>query len=143
MKRFELITRSNFEDFIGFYQSLDSSTLRSFRYYENRGVDYVLNVRLPLLCYVDNKLVGYCHLDDDDTGITWYGIVISQGFRGMGYSKLLLKELLSFAKLIGVQRINLSVDVTNIPAIKSYTSVGFKKYDRVDNIEFMRISLFL
>ncbi len=49
-------------------------------------------------------------------------------YRGMGVNALIVDELVRWSKSQGFQEIRLTVYEDNIPAIKAYEKVGFKKH---------------
>lgn len=47
--------------------------------------------------------------------------------RGKGVNQLLLNELIAWAKARGIQEIRLDVYEENMPAVRAYEKIGFKK----------------
>ncbi len=73
---------------------------------------------------VDGKPVSEASLSPDG----YVGSVgTDKNFRGRGYCKQLLQELVSFADTKGIARLRLDVAIDNTSAIRAYLSVGFQK----------------
>jgi len=72
-------------------------------------------------------ILGYAclklHLDDAEL----LKITTAQKFRNMGVAKILLKDIINFSKRKNIEKIILEVRESNTPAIKLYSSFGFKK----------------
>lgn len=90
-----------------------------------------------------NKIIGFSALcDGDESGdvFEWIGtknsqfltrFAISVDYLGLGYGKLLLKEIIELAKNKGFETIKLAVAKVNIPAISLYEKFGFKKVNGI------------
>jgi ribosomal protein S18 acetylase RimI-like enzyme len=52
---------------------------------------------------------------------------LHQSIRGRGIGTAMNKLAVNLARLTGYKKIWLSVEVTNVPAIKSYQKAGFKR----------------
>lgn len=79
-------------------------------------------------CYIiNNQIIGFASisiiLDVAELNI----IVIRKSCRGNGYSSILLKYLIDFAKSKNCNKINLEVSTINNVAIKLYKKFGFKQ----------------
>jgi ribosomal protein S18 acetylase RimI-like enzyme len=82
--------------------------------------------KLIVLVYkMSNEIAGTSWLTTDNRRVYLHHFGIKPEFRGLGLSKLLLKESLSFAKATGMQ-IKLEVRRDNSAAVKLYTNYGFK-----------------
>lgn len=68
-------------------------------------------------------------------------------YRGMGYGTKLLKAVLEKAKEFGLEKVELSVYTSNLPAIALYKKLGFeeeglmKKYRKLDGKYFHCLSM--
>lgn len=87
-----------------------------------------------LFLEIDSKLAGiigsYCEKDDPHTAIIIL-VYIRKEFRGLGLGKKMLQKLLNnLSKLPEINKFRLSVTATQIPAIKTYESLGFKEISR-------------
>lgn len=71
------------------------------------------------------KIIGTSWLTQDGRRIYMHHFVIRQEHQGKGYSKILLKESLNFARNTGTQ-IKLEVHKNNIKAVELYRKGGFK-----------------
>ncbi len=60
----------------------------------------------------------------EDAGI--YGFVVHPEYRGKGYGRQFLQEVIRLLRSEGLETIMLEVDVTNINALNLYLSVGFE-----------------
>lgn len=78
------------------------------------------------LAYVNDKAVGCVALRRyDENSSELKRLFIHNGYRGLGISKLLIKQVINDAKEIGYQRIFLDTLKTMVPAITLYQSLGF------------------
>lgn len=86
---------------------------------EDENAHYVVGVRGDeVICY------GGFHKILDEAHIT--NIAVKKGERGRGIGKFLMSELLSRAKMLGVESVTLEVRSDNIPALNMYESFGFR-----------------
>jgi acetyltransferase len=53
------------------------------------------------------------------------GLVVKNGFRGLGIGTEILKVLNEYAKSVGIKALVVKVFATNTPAIRLYTKMGF------------------
>ena len=76
---------------------------------------------------IRNKIiVGKCKLEIDNN-ISWLtNVFIYKKFRGLGYSKFLLKKAINLVKRMKIKKIKLHVKYDNYIAIKTYKNIGFK-----------------
>ena len=76
---------------------------------------------------IRNKIiVGKCKLEIDNN-IAWLkNVLIYKIFRGLGYSKFLLRKAINLMKRMKIETIYLHVKHDNYIAIKSYKNIGFK-----------------
>lgn len=98
-------------------------SLNTFRYFAKRPLSIISNHLLTILKVIDNKPVGYGHLDLENNCV-WLGICVAQSECGKSYGKELLNYLLHFADK---HKLNLflAVDFDNFQAIKLYQKNGF------------------
>ncbi len=78
----------------------------------------------------DGQIVGYAFLKRHPTEkTTWgFGIGLHKDYRGRGLGGKLMRELFETGKReLGLERIELSVDANNTPAVKLYEKFGFRK----------------
>jgi GNAT superfamily N-acetyltransferase len=76
----------------------------------------------------DGGRVGTDH-DDPDAGDYELAIFVRQGYQGAGIGKRLLRGLLGFGAAHGVERVWLTVERWNRPAVNLYQDVGFEVAD--------------
>jgi GNAT superfamily N-acetyltransferase len=102
-----------------FLNNIENSK-KNFTYYNNREITVINNhVLTVLLIDTNNDILGYGHLDYDE--VLWLGICICDKHIGKGYSKIIMEYLLNYT----TDKIYLTVNNTNIPAIKLYEKYGF------------------
>ena len=97
-----------------------------FRYLDKRGVEVVKNHIVTLLLMEDENPVAYGHLDKVDDFV-WLGTAVAENRKRKGYGKVLVEHLLAEAKKRNIEKIYLSVDKDNLPAIALYQKCGFIK----------------
>jgi ribosomal protein S18 acetylase RimI-like enzyme len=126
------ISEQNAELITEFLGSCKKS-LETFRYYNKRNIkEAVQNHEVTIVSIIDDKVVGYGHLDPEADNM-WLGICVADDYVGMGLGKVLMGELL---KNVG-QNIVLTVDNNNIGAIKLYERFGFVKKQDLGKILLM------
>lgn len=137
--RFIKIDDSNMS-LIADFCAIAGSSLESFRYFESRSIDTIRNHLVTYITLVDNKPVGYGHLDFED-GAVWLGVCIIDSAVGQGYGKEIMRTLISDALKNDVSEINLSVDEENIPAVTMYKNMRFVVSHASEGIYFMKLGL--
>lgn len=73
---------------------------------------------------LERENAGYGFIDDDTPEL---GMAIMSQHRGQGIGKILLLEMISFARSIGYTALSLSVDPQNNTALQLYEKRGFQK----------------
>lgn len=92
--------------------------------------DFIDMIRRDNLTYLvaelDGTIIGGAGFRNvlGDGEIT--NVAIKSAFRGRGYGKILVSELLKKGREMGADEFTLEVRVSNTPAIKLYESLGFK-----------------
>lgn len=133
MVKFLPITK-NHTDILSLFLETAGSSKTTFRYYEKRKIEDVLeNHLLTVLLLVNEIPVAYGHLDRDGNNV-WLGICVKENELGKGYGKLMMKKLISSYS----GDIVLSVDRSNDTAISLYLMFGFLVYDSTDKVFYMR-----
>ena len=99
---------------------------KSFRYFNNRTYNALNNHLLSIMLIHNEIPIGYGHLDKEKNKV-WLGIAIADKYKSKGYGKIIMNELILNAKSIDLSEIYLSVDNSNIYAIRLYNKFGFKK----------------
>lgn len=112
------------------------NSLLSFRYYNKRDLSVLKNHILTCLLYLNDRPIGYGHLDCED-GIIWLGIAVIDEMKGKGFGKVLMEYLIEFAKENKIKKIRLSVDQNNLLAIILYKKFGFIEDLKTDKLIFM------
>lgn len=100
-------------------------SIKTFRYFDKRPIDVLDNHKLTLLGFVEEKPVGYGHLDYEG-GRTWLGIALIEGYTGKGFGKKIMDYLLTYADESNLPEIYLSVDKENIAAVSLYNKLNFE-----------------
>lgn len=77
----------------------------------------------------DGRIVGHATLVGDDEGTYELAIFIQQEFQGVGIGTQLLEALLGYGGEQGIDRVWLTVERWNRPAINLYKKVGFETAD--------------
>lgn len=95
----------------------------SFRYFNKRDINIIENHILTVLLLLDNKPIGYGHIDFDEK--YWFGICILEGYQGKGYGKKIMDYIFNHNIIKNLNEIYLSVDKSNKIAIKLYEKYGF------------------
>lgn len=104
-------------------------------YYDLKGFICANNVEV---CVVEHneKIVasGYARIKEDrhylkhnKQGYLGFMFVLEE-HRGKGLNKMIIDTLLKWCKKNGIHEIRLDVYEDNVPAIKAYEKVGFKKH---------------
>lgn len=100
------------------------NTVESFRYFNTRPLKIISNHIITVVILDDKVPVGYGHLDKEEDKI-WFGIAISEKYKGKGLGKKIMQYLMGYADRNKISDIFLSVDKTNIVAIKMYQKFNF------------------
>lgn len=95
--------------------------------------DFVLsNIsnKIPQYVAVDgDKVIGWCDISpikrDGFTHCGKLGMGVMHGFRGQGYGTRLMEATILAAKEYGIERVELEVYASNVPAIRLYEKRGF------------------
>jgi len=119
--RIEKMTREDIENIVAIENATFSIpwTIDSFvKELENSHAHYYV-------LKLDDHLAGYGGFWKiiDEGHIT--NVAICEQYRGMGYGKRLIQELLEEAKKMNIQRMTLEVRESNTRAIKAYEKFGF------------------
>lgn len=90
-------------------------------------LDNILETVVYAVKQIDNKIVGcgYGKIEGDYIGI--FDIVVNEAYRGNGYAKDIINEILTKASKHNVKKAYLQVTSGNTPAEKLYDKLGFKE----------------
>ncbi|MGQ0561633.1 MAG: GNAT family N-acetyltransferase [Gemmatimonadota bacterium] len=95
-----------------------------------RWLDRILDTGVHLVVEVDGGLCGHVMLMPmEHEGETELANFLHQSMRGRGIGSALNKLAVARARENGCRRVWLSVEPSNIPAIRSYASAGFRTLD--------------
>lgn len=84
-----------------------------------------------------NKFVGYVNLKKDpNTSYATMGIVVKDEFRGKGYMRPAMIQLLKTAKKMGIKRVLDNVPENRSYALKVFLSLGFIVKDKIITKKF-------
>jgi RimJ/RimL family protein N-acetyltransferase len=97
-------------------------------YAQKRWLDHILKGGEHLLLEIDATVRGHLMLIPMDDGQTMeLAIYLHQSIRGRGIGTAMNKLAVNLARVEGYRKVWLSVEVTNVPAIRSYQKAGFKR----------------
>lgn len=84
------------------------------------------------LLFSDGQAVGVSMLRGFDEGysIPSFGVLIDHRFQNQGFGKKLLEQTVEQARLMGCQKIRLSVYGVNAAGRKIYEAIGFEEIER-------------
>lgn len=122
-----------------FLESLGSGAA-SFRYYRSRPLEVIRKHLVTVLLVEGESPIAYGHLEPEGETL-WLGIAVSEGARGRGLGRTMLRFLIDYAREQNLEKIDLTVDLDNAVAINLYRSVGFCEELRDDRV--IRFSLVL
>lgn len=79
-----------------------------------------------MIAVYKDKIVGNCGVRNilGEGEIT--NVAVSQAYRGLGISKMMMLRLMAEGKRCGIEAFTLEVRKSNIPAIRLYESLGFE-----------------
>ncbi|MBF4465686.1 GNAT family N-acetyltransferase [Flavobacterium sp. LC2016-12] len=114
------------------------NSIESFRYFNTRPLEIISNHVITVVVLDDKIPVGYGHLDKEDDKI-WFGIAISEQYKGKGLGKKIMQYLTDYADRKKMSDLFLSVDKSNTIAIKMYENFNFLKVkDLSENVLLMK-----
>lgn len=91
-------------------------------------IDAVLEDGLDVVAWHDGRAVGHATLVPDEVDDSYeLAIFVLQPYQGAGIGTQLVEFLLGAAQAEGIERIWLSVERWNTPAISVYEKVGFEQ----------------
>jgi GNAT superfamily N-acetyltransferase len=124
MMHFVEINLSNIHLVNSFLERLGSGK-NTFRYFEKRPIQIIVNHVITLLLLNEEIPVAYGHLDREGDTV-WLGTAVIEDMKAKGYGKMMLEHLVREAKKRKITAICLTVDKENMPAISLYEKSGFK-----------------
>ena len=117
----------------------------NFRYFNTRTIQTVLQTHIVTNVYYNmndsDDLIGYAHVDfDERNNRHWFGIYICKSHREKKYGSLLLNHIIhQFCIKTNHQHdVYLSVDHTNLNAIRLYEMNHFEMFENHDTFYVMR-----
>ncbi len=117
------------------------SSLERFRYFSNRTFDVLKNHLLTVMILDDEENpLAYGHLDFEG-GTVWMGNCVIETEIGKGYGNKITQLLLNYARDFNIEKIKVSSDDDNYPAINLYESFGFRQTEHKDNHRFYEWNL--
>ena len=97
-------------------------------YGQKRWLDHVLKGGIHLLLEINQSVRGHLMLIPmEDGGSIELAIYLHQSARGRGIGTAMNRLAVDLARAAGYRRVWLSVEVTNVAAIKAYQKAGFKR----------------
>ena len=118
----KFLDHQNSEDLglmVSFFKN-EKNKSENFRYFDSRPFEIIENHLVTILFILEDDIVGYGHLDVEDD-VVWLGIIVSENYRGIGYGKKIIEELIKHYD----GDIQLSVDKHNQNAINLYKKFNF------------------
>lgn len=83
-----------------------------------------------VVAWYDEDIVGHAMLVDDDTGAAELAVFVLRDYQGARIGTALCETLLGHAQTLGLERIWLSVERWNEPAIRLYQNLGFQRTEQ-------------
>jgi len=118
------------------------NSLETFRYFNKRSVESIVNHAVTILGYFNDIPVAYGHLDKENEDI-WLGICVSENYKNKGFGKLIMSELIKYGNDHKIKKIKLIVDKNNINAINLYEKFNFFIVDNFkENVYLMELNLY-
>ncbi|MET3730055.1 RimJ/RimL family protein N-acetyltransferase [Fictibacillus halophilus] len=98
---------------------------------------------IMLIAEIDSKIIGIATINSPQKERTKHvgtlGIVVSEKYTGMGLGKILMNELLEWARLNGItKKISLVTNENNSKAIELYKKLGFEKEGLLKHDNFIK-----
>lgn len=93
--------------------------------YDEKSLD--CDVNKTFLCVINDKLIGFIHIQDLIDEIDIINIVIDNDYRRKGYASKLIEYVISYANS---KKIILEVSENNINAINLYKKYNFNEINR-------------
>lgn len=81
--------------------------------------------------YVDGELVSYCGVKPEENRLFLSKLYIRKDMRGYGYSSILLKEAIAYAKEKNLNAVYLTCNKYNTHSLDVYKRKGFYEIDSV------------
>jgi RimJ/RimL family protein N-acetyltransferase len=136
---FEIINNSKIDLLKKYF--LENQIPESFRYFKNRTLESINNHILTLLVSIENQYFGYGHIDFENHKY-WVGICILNEYQGKGYGNLILNKIVDFTrKNTSIEELYLTVDKTNINAIKLYKKNNFQLVNEEKDYNLMKLKV--
>ena len=107
-----------------FFNRFGSNTRFALKFFDNDPEDRAQVVRY--LAEADGEMVGYSFAWDMHTGIPWFGIVLSDNYKGHGLGVRMTKTIIDHCGALGKGGILLTTHTANIRAQVMYEKCGFK-----------------
>jgi len=105
-------------------------------------LDVVSRSGLDVIAWHDNKAVGHVMLVSDDDDACELAIFVLQPYQGAKIGTELLRSVLGAATEEGIERVWLSVERWNTPAVSLYKKIGFETTgsERFEKMMALRLS---
>jgi len=86
-----------------------------------------LSVYISFCCLYSNEIIGFIFIKLRNRHYGSLGIVVRDGFQGMGIGSKLINFMFALARREGIRKIRITVLADNYNAIKFFEKFGFKK----------------
>lgn len=87
--------------------------------------------------YLENKLIGVCNVTYSFNYASIFGFGVEREYRGKGYGRKFLQEIMALLKDKGVTILNLAVSSDNKTAYSLYKRMGFMIQTQYDYYEYL------
>jgi ribosomal protein S18 acetylase RimI-like enzyme len=115
-------------------------SVMTFRYFNTRNIEIIKNHLVTYVFRFGDKIVAYGHLDKEGDFV-WLGIAVAESYKGKGLGRMMMAQLIEYAKMNNLSRIDLSVDIENRGAQRLYEILGFVQYNTKDNVCYYSMTL--
>lgn len=124
------------------YDFLKNELPVTFRYFSNRTVEAIKNHVITIIYRLDNKSIGYGHIDLEEN-IQWLGCCVLPTYQSMGIGTKILQYLINMyntlpCNTLPCNTLQLSVDKNNTRAYSLYIKCEFKVIKEYDTIYIMK-----
>lgn len=89
-------------------------------------LDVILDEGQDVIAVDGNRAVGHATLVPDGNDAVELAIFVHQDYQGAGIGSRLIRTLLGYGERLGIEKVWLTVERWNHPAVNLYESVGFE-----------------
>ena len=131
------LARDSFREYQGQYHISGVTDMKAGDIYENWIQSELTeeSEKKILLARKDNKIVGFCILHEEETGMDWELSAVSDKCRGYGIYKLMASELIRYANKRN-KFFYSSTQLDNYISQRTWASLGMKPFYTIYNIHY-------